>query len=171
MKKIRRIKVKLIGKNQDNIDDLEQKDEIFGIENQDGLNPDYLIEENKLHSPNKNEEDKNAKYANYPEKMLELINRIRANPSSYSEIILSSINNIIINQDNDETKPKIIYKSKVKVALSKGEQAFHEAAEILKNMKPMPPLELKEEICVNFRITRYKRQNIDVLIRRPKYVK
>ena len=137
-----------ITKNQDNLDDLEQKDEIFGIENQDGLNPDYLIEDNKLHSPNKNEEDKNAKYANYPEKMLELINRIRANPSSYSEIILSSINNIIINQDNDETKPKIIYKSKVKVALSKGEQAFHEAAEILKNMKPMPPLELKEEICV-----------------------
>ena len=137
-----------ITKNPDNIDDLEQKDEIFGMENQDGLNPDYLIEDNKLHTQNNNEEDKNAKYANYPEKMLELINRIRANPSSYSEIILSSINNIIINQTNDETKPKIIYKNKVKVALSKGEQAFHEAAEILKNMKSMPPLELKEEICV-----------------------
>ena len=81
-----------ITKNPGNIDDLEQKDEIFGIENQDGLNPDYLIEDNKLHTQNNNEEDKNAKYANYPEKMLELINRIRANPSSYSEIILSSIN-------------------------------------------------------------------------------
>ena len=43
---------------------------------------------------------------------------------------------------------KSFIKKKVKVALSKGEQAFHEAAEILKNMKPLQPLEFKEEICV-----------------------
>ena len=44
--------------------------------------------------------------------------------------------------------PPIIYKNKVKVALSKGEEVFHEAAELLKNMDSLPPLILKREICV-----------------------
>ena len=107
-------------KNDENIEDIEQKDEIFGLANQDALDPEHLIEENNENQLGfqNNNEDKNAKYADYPQRMLELINKIRANPSSYSEIILESINNIIINQNNDETKPKIIYKSKVKVALS-----------------------------------------------------
>ena len=143
-----------ISKDNENMDDNnEQKDEIFGLSNQDGLDPENLIEVNENENENDNQlshknEDKNAKYADYPKKMLELINKIRANPSSYADIVLNGINNIIINQDFDETKPKIIYKNKVKVALSKGEQAFHEAAEILKEMQPLPPLEFKDEICV-----------------------
>ena len=143
-----------ISKDNENMDDNnEQKDEIFGLSNQDGLDPENLIEVNENENENDNQlshknEDKNAKYADYPKKMLELINKIRANPSSYADIVLNGINNIIINQDFDETKPKIIYKNKVKVALSKGEQAFHEAAEILKEMQPLHPLEFKDEICV-----------------------
>jgi len=143
-----------ISKDNENMDDNnEQKDEIFGLSNQDGLDPENLIEVNENENENDNQlshknEDKNAKYADYPKKMLELINKIRANPSSYADIVLNGINNIIINPDYDETKPKIIYKNKVKVALSKGEQAFHEAAEILKEMQPLPPLEFKDEICV-----------------------
>ena len=143
-----------ISKDNENMDDNnEQKDEIFGLSNQDGLDPENLIEVNENGNENDNQlshknEDKNAKYADYPKKMLELINKIRANPSSYADIVLNGINNIIINQDFDETKPKIIYKNKVKVALSKGEQAFHEAAEILKEMQPLPPLKFKDEICV-----------------------
>ena len=143
-----------ISKDNENMDDNnEQKDEIFGLSNQDGLDPENLIEVNENGNENDNQlshknEDKNAKYADYPKKMLELINKIRANPSSYADIVLNGINNIIINQDFDETKPKIIYKNKVKVALSKGEQAFHEAAEILKEMQPLPPLEFKDVICV-----------------------
>ncbi len=137
---------------EDNIEDIEnnneQKDEIFGLENQDALDPENLIEETNANDFKNNLQNKNIKYADYPQKMLELINKIRMNPSSYSNIILESINNIVVNQDFDETKPKVIYKKKVKVALSKGEQAFHEAAEILKNMKPLQPLEFKEEICV-----------------------
>ena len=143
-----------ISKDNENMDDNnEQKDEIFGLSNQDGLDPENLIEVNENENENDNQlshknEDKNAKYADYPKKMLELINKIRANPSSYADIVLDGINNIIINQDFDETKPKIIYKNKVKVALFKGEQAFREAAEILKEMQPLPPMEFKEEICV-----------------------
>ena len=137
-------------KNDENIEDIDQKDEIFGLSNQDGLDPEHLIEdnnENNLGFENNNE-NKNEKYSDYPQKMLELINRIRSNPSAYSNIIINSINNIIVNQNFEETKPKIIYKSKVKVALSKGEKVFHEAAELLKNMDSLPPLELKKEICV-----------------------
>ena len=141
-----------ISKNEDNMDDNnEQKDEIFGLSNQDRLDPENLIEVNENENENQlshKNEDKNFKYADYPKKMLELINKIRANPSSYADIVLNGINNIIINQDFDETKPKIIYKNKVKVALFKGEQAFREAAEILKEMQPLPPMEFKEEICV-----------------------
>ena len=144
-----------ISKNDDNLDDYnnnEQNDEIFGLSNQDGLDPENLIEANNENENdnqiNHQNEDKNAKYADYPKKMLELINKIRANPSSYADVVLDGINNIIINQDFDETKPKIIYKQKVKVALSKGEPAFREAAEILKEMQPLPALEFKEEICV-----------------------
>ena len=93
-------------------------------------------------------EDKNAKYADYPEKMLELINKIREDPVSYADIIEDSIKNISVIEDDDETKPKIIYKKKVKVALTRGEPAFKEAAEILRNMDSLPPLEFKNEICV-----------------------
>ena len=130
-------------------DNKDQKDEIFGLGNQAEIDQEYLIEKN---NENKNQlgfekEDKNIKYADYPQKMLELINKIRENPNSYSDIIIQEIKNIIT-QDYDETKPKIIYKNKVKVALFKGESAFHEAAEILKNMAPLPPLIFKEEICV-----------------------
>ena len=136
--------------NDENIDDIEQKDEIFDLANQDGLDPENLIEvnnENNLDLQNNND-DKNEKYSDYPQKMLELIIKIRSNPSAYSNIILNSINNIIINPNSEDPKHKIIYKNKVKVALSKGEQVFHEAAEFLKNMDSLPPLILKREICV-----------------------
>ena len=51
-------------------------------------------------------------------------------------------------EGDDENTPKYIYKKKVKVALSRGEPAFTEAAEELKSLNPLPPLELKNEICV-----------------------
>ena len=136
--------------NDENIDDIEQKDEIFDLANQDGLDPENLIEvnnENNLDLQNNND-DKNEKYSDYPQKMLELINKIRSNPSAYSNIILNSINYIIINPNSEDPKHKIIFKNKVKVSLSKGEQVFHEAAELLKNMDSLPPLILKREICV-----------------------
>ena len=80
--------------------------------------------------------------------MLELINKIRENPNEYADVIEDSIQNIMENQNDDENKPKIIYKKKVKVALSRGEPAFKEAAQILRNMEPLPPLEFKNDICV-----------------------
>lgn len=77
--------------------------------------------------------------------MLELINKIRENPTYYADVVEDSIRNIIEVQeeDEDETKPKIIYKKKVKVALTRGEPAFRESAEQLRNMESLPPLNLR----------------------------
>ena len=94
-------------------------------------------------------EEKNAKYAEYPDKMIEIINKIRENPSGYADFIEDSIKYIIeIPDKDDENKTKLIFKKKVKVALNRGEVAFHEAAEILRNMEPLPPLEFNGNICI-----------------------
>jgi len=94
-------------------------------------------------------EEKNAKYGDYPEKILEIINKIREDPASYAEVIEDSIKNIIEEPDKDnEYKTKKVFKKKVKVALTRGEPAFREAADILRNTEPLPPLELNSDICI-----------------------
>ena len=149
-----------ITKNEDNLEEkiqninnnLDQNDEIFGLANQEGTG--LQLKQANNNNPNEEDyiekviEDKNAKYADYPEKMTELINKIRNDPVSYADVIEDSIQNIHVSQEDDETKPKIIYKKKVKVALCRGEPAFREAAENLRSMEPLPPLEFKNDICV-----------------------
>jgi hypothetical protein len=135
-----------------------QNDGAFGLTNKenDNNNKDqiYASNENEEQDQNNNDyentvERKNSKYVDYPEKMLSLINKIRDDPVSYADIIEDSIQNIYEDQDkDDETKTRIIYKKKVKVALNRGEQAFREAAEELRNMNSLPPLEMKSDICV-----------------------
>ena len=95
------------------------------------------------------EEENMKKYSDYPEKIVNIINTIRQNPKVYADVIEDSIKNIILEDNNkDPAKPKLIYKEKVKVALTRGEQAFREAAQELRNMSPIPPLEFKEEMCI-----------------------
>ena len=141
-----------------------KKEENFGLENQNldkqadfsGENNENYEEEQQEQELKQNNndndkinEEKNAKYSEYPEKMLLLINKIREDPVSYADIIEDSIQNIVEEQDkDDETKTRIIYKRKVKVALNRGELAFKEAADELRNMNSMPPLELKNDICI-----------------------
>lgn len=134
--------------NYNNNNNGEQKDGIFGLNNQEGENAKDNENKNEEEYNQKLNEDKNTKYADYPDKMLELINKIREEPAAYAEIIEDSIKNIVENQDDDDSKPKIIFKKKVKVALTRGEPAFKEAAEILRNMESLPPLEFKNDICV-----------------------
>ena len=134
--------------NYNNNNNGEQKDGIFGLNNQEGENAKDNENKNEEEYNQKLNEDKNTKYADCPDKMLELINKIREEPAAYAEIIEDSIKNIVENQDDDDSKPKIIFKKKVKVALTRGEPAFKEAAEILRNMESLPPLEFKNDICV-----------------------
>ena len=134
------------------------KEGIFGLENQNQEENFDRTPTEKQDNDNENEQQendlnnfslKNNKYADYPQKMLDLINKIREDPVSYADIIEDCIQNITEEQDrNDESKTRIIYKKKVKVALNRGEIAFRDAAEELRNMKPLPPLELKNEIGV-----------------------
>ena len=136
--------------NNDNYNS-NSKEGIFGLDQQ---NPEDTQEkfserQNNEIDINENNQDKNLKYSDYPQKMLDLINQIRANPSSYADVIEDSIQNITEEQDRkDESKIRIIYKKKVKVALNRGEIAFKDAAEELRSMEPLPPLMLKNDICV-----------------------
>ena len=144
--------------NDDN--NFNNKNEVFGLNNEEGDNENQKGNQAKLRGSNKgNEEDeeynerlneeRKAKYASYPEKMLEIINKIRDDPPSYADFIENSIKYIIQENDKeDETKMKLIFKKKVKVALTRGEEAFKEAAEKLRNMESLPPLELNREINV-----------------------
>ena len=148
------------GQNEENNNNYNSnsKERIFGLE---GLNQNENQEKPPSEKPdNENDNDfneneinnnleKNIKYSDYPQKMLDLINQIRANPVSYADVIEECMQNITEEQDkNDESKTRIIYKKKVKVALNRGEIAFKDAAEELRNMEPLPPLELKNDICV-----------------------
>jgi len=129
------------------------KDEIFNLDSIQEENQDKSsIKKNEMETPYNEEQNitnKNINYLSYTEKMLEIINNIRKDPVSYADIIEDSMQNIIEEPDkNDESKTKKIYKYKIKVALNRGEAAFEEAAEELRNMESLPPLILKNDICV-----------------------
>ena len=137
------------GQGNQNLDNQAQ----FNGENNENYEEEQQEQDQELQQNNndndKINEEKNTKYSEYPEKMLLLINKIREDPVSYADVIEDSIQNIIEEQDrDDETKTRIIYKRKVKVALNRGELAFKEAADELRNMNSMPPLELKNDICI-----------------------
>ena len=63
------------------------------------------------------------------------INLLRENPSSFINLIQGSESNI-----QRDKKNRLIYKTKLKVALDKGIKSFEEAKLILSNTKPMPKL-------------------------------
>ena len=121
----------------------------------DSKNNEYQVPENIQRNSNdvndeqKHNEEYNLKYSNYSEKIVELINSIRQDPPSYADYIEDSIKNIVDdNNKNDSSKTKIIYKQKIKVALTRGEPAFHEAAKILRNTGPLPPFEFVSNMCI-----------------------
>ena len=135
--------------NQDNLlykEDMQNNQFNQREPNNENENIDKMENENEN---NMNNYDPNAKYADYPEKIVELINNIREDPVGYADIIEDSIKNIIEEEDkNDPTNYRLIFKKKVKVALNKGEPAFREAAEQLRSLTPLPPLEFSQEKCI-----------------------
>ena len=140
--------IKEINNNMnDNYENINQDNSNLKFNNSNNSND---FEDNKKQNEYESQlENHNLKYLNYPEKLVEIINNIRQDPVSYSEIIEDSIKNIIENNNKDDiTKNKIIYKKKVKVALTRGEIAFHEAAEELRKTDPLPPLEFSPQLCI-----------------------
>ena len=142
-----------------------KEDNLLGFNNQENLNQENnqnnQIPDNLNHPPepfdndeypqynNQNNYDQNLKYADYPEKIVELINNIREDPVGYADIIEDSIKYIVEEEDkNDPSNIRLIFKKKVKVALNKGVPAFREAAEYLRNLTPLPPLEFTQDKCI-----------------------
>ena len=142
-----------------------KEDNLLGFNNQENINQENnqnnQIPDNLNHPPepfdndeypqynNQNNYDQNLKYADYPEKIVELINNIREDPVGYADIIEDSIKYIVEEEDkNDPSNIRLIFKKKVKVALNKGVPAFREAAEYLRNLTPLPPLEFTQDKCI-----------------------
>jgi hypothetical protein len=116
-----------------------------------GLNDQQNQNQNEVNENNDFNEDiiQNEKYANYPDKIVELINNIREDPVGYADTVEQSIQDIVTEEDKDDpTIKRLIYKKKLKVALTKGEPAFHEAIEYLRSLSPLPPLEFSQEKCI-----------------------
>ena len=114
------------------------------------------IDEEKVEEKKENKEKELILKNQYNQRVYELINQIRLNPSEYSQTILDNINNIIIETHKEinketgemENNQIIVFKKKVKVNLYKGEESFREAAEILKNTKSMEKLKFNKDIVI-----------------------
>ena len=132
--------------NENNIQKIDQ--------NLLGLNEDQKLNnknENNLSENNDNvdEMDLNKKFENYPEKIVELINNIREDPVGYADTVEQAIENITSEPDKEDPSiNRLIYKKKIKVALTKGEPVFREAIDYLRTLTPLPPLQFSKEKCI-----------------------
>ena len=141
------------------------KDEnLLGFNNQENVNQELNNQDNQIENSNNDQTyniDENAlyniqnvpleynKYSDYPEKIVELINNIREDPVGYADVIEDSIKYIVEEEDkNDPSNARLIFKKKVKVALNRGESAFREAADYLRTLTQLPPLEFRQEKCI-----------------------
>ena len=106
-----------------------QNDQIYESDN----NKEFLFK-NSIDEP----PDEFSKY------IFDNLNNIRENPKSFIPILERSKSHIMYDK-----KGICIYKSSVKVALSKGEPAFDEAIEYLKNLKPMKKLIFISDLLIN----------------------
>lgn len=79
----------------------------------------------------------------YAKEVFEILNRVRTNPPIFVPDIKKAISYI------KESNGKLIYASKLKVSLCKGEEAFNNAADILSLMPPLQPLIFKKELSID----------------------
>ena len=131
--------------NYNNFNNFDKKSEIsYAQKNNEESVSYYNINGSQISSldfPPKIEEDN--KKNDYPQKVISLINKIRSDPVAYSNIVEESIKNIKTTKNN-----QIIYYNIVKVALYRGEQAFRDAINELKNTEPMLPLRFNPQLCI-----------------------
>ena len=72
---------------------------------------------------------------NFSKILFNKINQIRANPQSYVKVIENAKKNIITDK-----RGRLIFNSNIKIALTRGEEAFDEAIAFLKTLKPIDNL-------------------------------
>ena len=140
------IKEKYIQTSENNnITDLENK----------GVNA--LKERIEIKNNDPNTENENMNYIftttvqrpkdDFSEYIFDNINKIREDPQSFIKVIEQAKKNITLDK-----KGIFIYKSNVKVALSRGVPAFDETINFLKNLKPMPKLIFSNELLIDYPI-------------------
>ena len=134
--------------NNDKTNKLQKKD--FEEEQKIDIKKKFI--EQKTDSKEKEIVSKNL----YNQRVFELINQIRLNPSEYSQTILDNIDYVItetrgiVNKETgiEEKKQINVFKKKVKVNVYKGKESFREAAEILKKTPPMEKLQFNKDIAI-----------------------
>ena len=111
--------------NNDNYNNNNQNDN----NNTDNENESQNNENKNIFDPNLTPNDEFSKF------IFENINKIRTDPKSYISKIRESENNI-----TKDKKDRLIYKSNVKVALTKGLESFEEAIDLLNKTESMNKL-------------------------------
>ena len=137
-------------KNDTNNQNQTQVKSMYGNQDSNDTNI-YILEKinnnsktiiNNISSLNFQEENEipNDEFSRY---IYENINIVRTNPKSFIPTIKKGISNITHDKHN-----RLIYKSKVKVALTKGEPAFEEAIKYLNDISPMNKLIYKSKMTI-----------------------
>ena len=137
-----------------NIQTSENNNNIIDIENK-GVNA--LKARIEIKTKEQNTESENMNYIftttiqrpkdDFSEYIFDNINKIREDPQSFIKVIEQAKKNITLDK-----KGIFIYKSNVKVALSRGVPAFDETINFLKNLKPMPKLIFSNELLIDYPI-------------------
>ena len=100
----------------------------------------YQSDDNKQFLFKNNLDEPQDEFSKY---IFDNLNNIRENPQSFIPIIEKAKSNIMYDKSGI-----CIYKSSVKVALSKGKSAFDDAIECLKNLEPMEKLKFSSDLLV-----------------------
>ena len=137
-----------------NIQTSENNNNIIDIENK-GVNALKARIEIKTNEQNTESENMNYIFTttvqrpkdDFSEYIFDNINKIREDPQSFIKVIEQAKKNIILDK-----KGIFIYKSTVKVALSRGVPAFDETINLLKNLKPMQKLIFSNELLMEYPI-------------------
>ena len=137
-----------------NIQTSENNNNIIDVENK-GVNALKARIEIKTNEQNTESENMNYIFTttvqrpkdDFSEYIFDNINKIREDPQSFIKVIEQAKKNIILDK-----KGIFIYKSTVKVALSRGVPAFDETINFLKNLKPMQKLIFSNELLMEYPI-------------------
>ena len=106
-------------------------------------NDEHLFENNILKNDNlSNNKNINLPNDNYSRYILDEINKVRTNPQSFIGIIEDAKDNI------SQRNGRIFYNGKLKIALTKGESAFNDVINYLRNAKPMEKLQYSKLMTV-----------------------
>lgn len=133
------IEIEPVKKVEEEIQESYTAQEYFNDLPPEHNNQEININESQIENSQTNE---NSSCYLYNQRAFQLINQIRTNPKKYANTIIDNLKYIKLENE------KFVFKKKVKVLLTRGEDAFREAATILNNTQPMKELIKSEELKI-----------------------